>query len=85
MIAKIFLGKAWHWALLVLTGVLFWFCGTKRLHVIEFNLFVMAMLAGTTLVVGAIILFHQPGEQITREVLVPSNDGDDNSATLDRA
>ena len=76
MIEKVFLGKAWHWVLLVITSVLFWYCGTKRLHVIEFNLFVMAMLVGTVLVVGAILYFHRPGEQVTRDVLVAANDGD---------
>ena len=52
MIGKIFLGKAWHWLLLVVTGSLFWFCGTKRLHVIEFNLFVAALIAGTAVGCG---------------------------------
>ncbi len=80
MIEKVFLGKAWHWVLLVITSVLFWYCGTKRLHVIEFNLFVMAMLVGTVLVVGAILYFHRPGEQITRDVLVPANDSDSPSS-----
>lgn len=72
--AKIFLGKPWHWLLLVATGALFWFCGTKRLHVIEFNLFVMALLVGTAFVVAIIVLLHQPGEQITRDELVPADD-----------
>ena len=84
MIGKIFLGKAWHWLLLVVTGALFWFCGTKRLHVIEFNGFVMAMLAGTALIVAAIVLLHKPGEQITRDELVAADD-DGNSSILDRA
>lgn len=85
MIGKIFLGKAWHWLLLVVTGTLFWFCGTKRLHVIEFNVFVMAMLVGTAFVVAAIVLLHKPGEQITRDELVPADDDDENSSILDRA
>ena len=76
MIGRVFLGRVWHWVLLVITSALFWYCGTKRLHVIEFNLFVMAMLVGTVLVVGAILYFHRPGEQVTRDVLVAANDAD---------
>ncbi|MFY0614652.1 MAG: hypothetical protein JXQ99_24185 [Hyphomicrobiaceae bacterium] len=76
MIGNIFLGKAWHWLLLVVTGVLFWFCGTQRLHVIEFNVFVMAMLVGTACIVAAIVFFHKPGEQITRDELVPADNDD---------
>jgi hypothetical protein len=85
MIGRIFLGKGWHWLLLIVTGALFWFCGTKRLHVIEFNVFVTAMLAGTAFVVAAIIMLHKPGEQITRDELVPADDDDGNSSILDRA
>ena len=85
MIGKIFLGKAWHWALLILASGLFWFCGSKRLHVIEFNLFVMAMIVGTALAVAAIVWFHRPGEQVTRDILVASDDEGENSAILDRA
>lgn len=85
MIGKIFLGKAWHWLLLAITGALFWFCGSQRLHVIEFNIFIMAMLAGTTFVVAVIVLLHKSGERITRDELVPGNDTDENSAVMDRA
>lgn len=84
MIAKIFLGKAWHWGLLVVASVLFWLCGSRRLHVIEFNLFVMAMLAGTAAVVFVIIYFHRPGEQVTRDPLVARDDDGEYSAILDR-
>lgn len=79
MIREIFLGKPWHWALGVVASVLFWLCGRQRLHVIEFNLFVLAMLAGTILTVFLILAFHKPGEQITRDALHPSGDGDDDS------
>ena len=81
MIEKVFLGKAWHWVLLVLTSVLFWYCGTERLHVIEFNLFVVAMLVGTVIVVGAILMLHRPGEQITRDVLVSADNHESQSSS----
>jgi len=85
MIGKIFLGKPWHWALLIAASALFWFCGSRRLHVIEFNLFVIAMLAGTSLTVLAIVWLHRPGEQVTRDALVATDDDGKNSALLDRA
>ena len=70
MIGKIFLGKAWHWAVIAIAAGLLWFCGSKRLHVIEFNTFVIAMLLGTALAVLAILWFHRSGEQVTRDELV---------------
>lgn len=70
MIGKIFLGKAWHWALIAIAAGLLWFCGSQRLHVIEFNIFVGAMLLGTALAVFAVVWCHHPGEQVTRDRLV---------------
>lgn len=80
MIGKIFLGKAWHWLMMAIAAGLLWFCGSQRLHVIEFNVFVMALLAGTALVVLAVLRFHTPGEQITRDVLVESTDDGSSAA-----
>ena len=77
MISKIFLGKAWHWLLLIVASALFWFCGGQRLHVIEFNIFVSAMLLGTVATVGLIIALHRPGDQVTRDPLVESTPDDD--------
>lgn len=74
MIGKIFLGKAWHWALIAVASGLLWFCGSQRLHVIEFNIFVSAMLVLTAVAVLAVIWFHRPGEQVTRDALVPGDD-----------
>jgi uncharacterized membrane protein HdeD (DUF308 family) len=76
MIGRIFLGRLWHWAVLVATGVLFWLCGRERLHVIEFNIFVSAMLVGTAVIVGAILLLHAPGEKVTRDEIKPTSDDD---------
>ena len=81
MIQNIFLGKAWHWLLLIITSVLFWYCGSKRLHVIEFNTFIVAMLVGTIVVVGAILWFHRPGEQITRDALVAADNTESPSSS----
>ncbi len=84
MTGSIFLGKAWHWALIALAAALLWICGAQRLHVIEFNLFVSAMLVGTGLVVFAVVRFHRPGEQVTRDPLVAHEDDHEASTTLAR-
>lgn len=82
MLNTIFLGKFWHWALLVAAAALLWFCGSERLHVIEFNWFIIATLLGTIAIVFAIIRFHRVGEQVTREPLVLKEfDPNDSSAT----
>ena len=67
---NVFLGKLWHWALIVITTALLWFFGSQRLHVIEFNWFIIAMLIGTAASVLAIVFFHKDGERVTREPLV---------------
>lgn len=71
MIGAIFLGKPWHWALLMVAASLLWLCGSKRLHVIEFNLFIIVMLLGVTASLFALVFFHRDGERITRDPLVP--------------
>ena len=77
MIRQIFLGKPWHWALMAVAAGLLWYCGSKRLHVIEFNLFIIGLLVGFTASVFAIVWFHREGEQVTREPLVAHVPGPD--------
>ena len=42
---RIFLGKPLHWLLLLAVVVLGWLAGRIRLHVTDFNLFVLLLLA----------------------------------------
>ena len=70
MIGKIFLGKLWHWLLIALAVALLWYAGSQRAHVVEFNLFTIAMLLGTIAGLFCIIRFSRPGEQVTRERIV---------------
>ncbi len=76
MMGRVFLGKAWHWMIIAAAAGLLWFCGSKRLHVIEFNTFVIVMLAGTSLAVVSILWFHRPGDQVTRDRLVSTDDSE---------
>lgn len=74
MIARIFLGKWWHWVMLIaITGVL-WLAGSKRMHVIEFNTFVLGLLGIIGFVVVTLLLGTLPGEQVTRDVMRPEED-----------
>ncbi|MEM7749077.1 MAG: hypothetical protein AAF346_12530 [Pseudomonadota bacterium] len=83
MIKAVFLGKPWHWALIVAAAGLLWFCGSKRLHVIEFNLFILSLIIGTALSVFAVLHFHKPGEQVTRDELVADDEtGEDGAAPI---
>lgn len=65
----IFLGKWWHWLLLALLVALLWQVGQGKWHVIRFNWFLIALIAGTVVSLLAIIFTTKPGEQITREAL----------------
>ncbi|MEM6497904.1 MAG: hypothetical protein AAF709_14415 [Pseudomonadota bacterium] len=80
MIKGVFLGKTWHWALIIVASGLMWFCGSKRLHVIEFNVFVLSLIVGTALAVFAVLYFHKPGEQVTRDQLIAHDETGDESA-----
>lgn len=74
MIGNVFLGKAWHWLLLILASGILWWCGSQKLHVIEFNLFVAGVVLGTVLALALILNFHGSSEQVTREKIIASED-----------
>ena len=67
--SKIFLGRWWHWAILVVLCALLWFAGDSRMHVIHFNEFVASLLVGTCIILGIVLAATEPGERVTREVL----------------
>lgn len=65
--ADIFIGKAWHWALLVLAFVALAVVGVNYMHTYAFNMFVMICLAIGLVVVSAVVLTHKPGDRVTRD------------------
>ena len=69
--SQIFLGKWWHWLIMVVLCGLFWQAGKLKMHVIEFNSFVLLLLAATIAILIAIIYTTRPGQKITREELQP--------------
>ncbi|MEM7777554.1 MAG: hypothetical protein AAF732_18325 [Pseudomonadota bacterium] len=73
---ELFLGKVWHWAAMIAAAGLLWLCGRARLHVIEFNYFVLTLLAGTAVVVLTVIFWRKDNEQVTRDELIPTQDSE---------
>lgn len=76
----IFLGRWWHWAILMAGVAALWLAGEKRMHVIYFNTFILCLLAVTALVVAILIARTRPGEQVTRD---PLDSGSQDSGTAE--
>jgi lipopolysaccharide/colanic/teichoic acid biosynthesis glycosyltransferase len=68
-VSRIFLGKWWHWGILIASVAALWVAGDKRMHVIHFNAFVLSLLVATAMVIAILIVKTRPGEQITRDRL----------------
>ena len=66
---RIFLGRWWHWVILVASVVALWLAGEERMHVIHFNTFILSLLVGTAIVIALLVAKVRPGEQITRDPL----------------
>lgn len=73
--SRIFLGKKLHWAILLAMVAAGWLTGRARLHVIEFNTFVLALLAVTVLALLVVLATSRPGEQVTRDPIDPDDEG----------
>ena len=67
--SRIFLGRWWHWGILIASVAALWLAGEKRMHVIHFNTFILSLLAVTAVVVAFLIARTRPGEQVTRDRL----------------
>jgi hypothetical protein len=67
--SAIFLGRWWHWAILIVVCGLLWLAGSQRLHVIHFNVFISCLIAGTAAIVVVLLAGTRPGEQVTRDKL----------------
>ena len=64
-----FLGPFVHWVLIAIVIGLGWLAGTERLHVIQFNTFIIAVLAVTLVAIVAVIRTSPTGQQVTRDPL----------------
>jgi len=70
-LASLFLGKPLHWLMLAIIAGGFWYVGEQRLHVIQFNAFILAVLAIGVLCVAVVLYGSKPGERLTRDAIVP--------------
>ncbi len=70
---EIFLGKPWHWALVVVATAVLWWAGASKAHVIHFNMFLVTLAIGSFALILLILKTHKPGEQVTREALLPDD------------
>jgi hypothetical protein len=68
-VSRIFLGRWWHWGILVASVAALWLAGEKRMHVIHFNAFILSLLVVTAIVVAFLVARTRPGEQVTRDPL----------------
>lgn len=67
--SRVFLGRWWHWIILLASVAALWFAGEKRMHVIHFNAFILSLFIATGIVVAFLIARTRPGEQVTRDRL----------------
>lgn len=74
--SRIFLGRPWHWAIVLIIIGLGWFAGSARLHVTHFNSFLIVLALGTIFVLALIIGMSTPGQQVTRDPIedMPSDE-----------
>lgn len=73
---RLFLGKWWHWAILVIIVGLMWFAGERKMHVIHFNFFVSMLFLGTLVALVVIVRGTDPQEQVTRDPIVDDSKPD---------
>ena len=82
---EIFLGKPWHWGLVIAVAGLLWWAGTIKAHVIHFNSFLVALAVVSLAVVLLVLKTHKKGEQVTREPLLPDDAKETEHEQLDAA
>lgn len=63
----VFLGKPVHWLIVVILAGLGWAAGLVRLHVTDFNLFVITLTVASTIALLLVIWTTGEHEQVTRD------------------
>ena len=69
MIRRIFLGPAFHWLIVLAIIGMGWFSGLGRIHVSQFNTFLIVLIAVTIAVLIAVVRSSPRGTQVTRDPL----------------
>ncbi|MEM7268216.1 MAG: hypothetical protein AAF401_03070 [Pseudomonadota bacterium] len=76
---RVFLGKPLHWLLACLLIGGGFLLGLRRLHVTDFNLFLIALIIATVVML-AIVLATSKGEGLTRDPIPTPQDDEENGA-----
>ena len=63
----IFLGRPVHWLVVLVLAGLGWMSGIVRLHVTDFNLFLVLLIAVSTVALVLVIATSPQGEQVARD------------------
>lgn len=71
---QIFLGPWFHWVLIAVLIALSWFAGLKRMHTVDFNPFLLALLAIVIAIVIAVLKTSPPNRQVTRDPITDKDD-----------
>ncbi len=71
---RIFLGKPFHWLLLIVLVLIGWLTGLYKSHVTMFNWFVIGMTVVTAAVVLIVLRTTRPDEQVTRDPILPDDE-----------
>ena len=64
---RVFLGPWVHWLILIVLIGAGWFFGLQRLHVIQFNPFIIGLILLTVGMLLLVLKSSPPGEQVTRD------------------
>lgn len=71
----LFLGKPVHWLIAAVLVGIGWLAGRVRLHVTDFNLFVVALFAISAIAILIVLATTKRDEQVTRDPIVEEDDG----------
>ncbi|WP_340107716.1 hypothetical protein [Pikeienuella sp. HZG-20] len=75
----IFLGKPAHWLIVAVLAGLGWGAGLARLHVTDFNLFVIGLTAVSAVALALVIWTSGADERVTRDPIEEDEDEDDDA------
>lgn len=74
---KVFLGKPLHWLILAVLVALGWFSGRLRMHVTDFNPFILLLLLLTVVILVAILATSPKGTRVTRDPILDTESDKD--------
>ena len=67
---RVFLGPVFHWLILIALIAAGWISGKMRLHVSEFNPFIIALICVTVAALVLVLKSSPPGREVTRDPVV---------------